>query len=68
MTVNVATMAKHHVRRLPVIDKEQGHLRGVRSLDDVVRAPQRRGAPTSDDIAGTFKQIVTHRRIEGVRG
>jgi CBS domain-containing protein len=64
----LATMARHHVRRLPVIDKEHGRLRGVLSLDDVARAPQRRGAPTSDDIAGTFKQIVTHRRIEVVGG
>jgi CBS domain-containing protein len=68
MTVNVATMSKHHVRRLPVIDNEHGHLRGVLSLDDLARAPQRRGAPTRDDIAGTFRQIVTHQRIEVVRG
>ena len=64
--VVLATMGKHHVRRLPVLDKQHGHLRGVLSLDDVAVAPRRRGAPTNDDIADTFKQIVTHRRIEVV--
>jgi CBS domain-containing protein len=55
----LATMAKHHVRRVPVLEKEHGHLRGVLSLDDIARAPRRRGAPTNDDIVGAFRQIVT---------
>ena len=54
----LATMAKHHVRRLPVLEKEYGHLRGVLSLDDIARAPRRRGAPTSDDIVDAFRHIV----------
>jgi CBS domain-containing protein len=55
----LSTMAKHHVRRLPVLEKEYGHLRGVLSLDDIARAPRRRGAPTSDDIVDAFKRIVS---------
>jgi CBS domain-containing protein len=54
----LATMAKHHVRRLPVLEKEYGHLRGVLSLDDIARAPRRRGGPTSDDIVDAFRHIV----------
>ena len=62
----LATMSKHRVRRLPVLEKEHGHLRGVLSLDDVVLAPQRRGSPTNDDIAGTLRAICAHRAIESV--
>jgi len=59
----LATMGNHHVRRLPVLDKAHGHLVGVLSLDDIARAPHRRGAPTGDDIADAFKRIVSPRTL-----
>jgi CBS domain-containing protein len=66
MKTVLETMAKHRVRRLPVLDKAYGHLKGVLSLDDVLQAPQRRGSPTSDDIVDTLKRIHAHRAVETV--
>jgi CBS domain-containing protein len=57
------TMAKHRVRRLPVLD-HQGHLQGIVSMNDIVLAPRHRGAPTSDDIVEAMKAICTHRVLE----
>jgi CBS domain-containing protein len=62
----LVTMSKHHVRRLPVLDRQHGHPEGVLSLDDVVQAPHQRGSPTSDDILDAFKGIVTPRHVETV--
>lgn len=59
----LATMAKHKVRRLPVLDKA-GHLHGVLSTDDIVRASDRRGAPASEDIVAALKSICAHRHVE----
>lgn len=63
LKVVLATMTKHHVRRLPVIDK-QGHLLGVLSIDDIVRAPRRRGGPTAEEIVEAFKGISAPKTIE----
>lgn len=62
----LVTMSKHHVRRLPVLDKAHGHLQGVVSLDDIVQATPRRGSPTSSDIVDALKAIGTQRAIEAV--
>lgn len=61
----LATMAKHRIRRLPVLNK-QGHLQGVVSIDDVVQAPFRRGAPSADDIVAALKGITAPQLIEVV--
>jgi CBS domain-containing protein len=61
----LATMAKHHVRCLPVLNKS-GHLEGVLSIDDVVSAPPRRGGPTPDEIVAALKGIYAPRPIEAV--
>jgi CBS domain-containing protein len=63
--VTLSTMARRHVRRLPVLDKH-GHLQGVLSIDDIIQAPYRRGAPTATDILAALKSISAPRSIETV--
>jgi CBS domain-containing protein len=63
--VVLATMAKHRVRRLPVLNKT-GHLEGVLSIDDIVQAPRRRGAPTAEDIVSALRGLYSQRPVEVV--
>jgi CBS domain-containing protein len=63
--VVLETMAKHRVRRLPILNKS-GHLEGVLSIDDIVSSLPRRGAPTADDIVGALKRMYSARPIETV--
>lgn len=65
LKVVLGTMAKHHVRRLPVVDKH-GHLQGVLSIDDIVQVPRVHGTPTAEEIVDAFKGILAPRRVEGV--
>ena len=59
----LATMGKHHVRRLTVLDRH-GHLQGVLSIDDIVQTPRHRGAPTAEEIVDALKRIGSPRPIE----
>ena len=65
LKVVLGTMAKHRVRRLPVLDRS-GHLEGVVSLDDIVLAPHRRGAPSPEDVVMALKAICAPRTVEAV--
>ena len=59
----LVTMSKHRVRRLPVLSKS-GHLEGVLSIDDILRVPGRRGAPTAEDVVAALKAIYARRAVE----
>jgi CBS domain-containing protein len=61
--VTLATMARRHVRRLPVLDKH-GHLQGVLSIDDVIQAPYRHGAPVAEEIVSALRGIGAPRPLE----
>lgn len=61
----LVTMAKHRIRRLPVLNKS-GHLQAVLSMDEIVQAPPRLGGPTADDIIAALKAIYAHRAVEAV--
>jgi CBS domain-containing protein len=61
--VALETMKTRKVRRLPVVD-EQGHLKGILSMNDIVlHANAKRGiAPT--EIVGTLKGICEHPHVQ----
>jgi CBS domain-containing protein len=56
----LATMARHHVRRLPVLTKS-GRLEGVVSVDDILRAQARQGAPAASEVVAALGKICRPR-------
>jgi CBS domain-containing protein len=56
----LATMKQFQVRRLPVV-ADDGTLKGVFSMNDLVLASQQKEGPTSADIISTLAAICTHR-------
>ncbi|WP_291989529.1 CBS domain-containing protein [Luteitalea sp.] len=59
----LAAMKTHRVRRIPVVGAN-GHLHGVVSLNDVVRAVGKKGAPTAAAVVATLAAICTPRPVE----
>lgn len=62
ITKALQLMGHHHVRRLPVLD-ERRHLVGVISIDDILKAPRKRGTPTAEAIVDTLREIVSRPRV-----
>lgn len=65
--VVLSAMASHHVRRLPVLD-HNGHLQGVISIDDIIRAPQGRGMPEPYVLVEALRAIVTRPTVAEAHG
>lgn len=59
----LSAMKQAQVRRLPVVDA-RGHLVGVLSMNDIVRAAGRRGGPAASAVVGTLSGICAPRRVE----
>ena len=56
------TMRRAKVRRLPVVD-DQGHLRGLIGLNDIILAADRKGGPVDyEEVMNTVKAVSEHRR------
>jgi len=59
----LATMSQFQVRRVPVIDAD-GHLQGVLSANDFIRAVGRKGAPTAATVVAALSGICARRETE----
>jgi len=57
------TMKDSKIRRLPVID-QNGHLKGILSLNEVVLRAKPKGSPSIEKVVNTLKGICEHRRLE----
>ena len=60
ITAALDVMKTARVRRLPVIDQD-GHLKGILSLNDVVLHTRRKGAPSTETVVDALKGICEHR-------
>jgi CBS domain-containing protein len=61
----LAAMKKSRIRRLVVIDGD-GLLQGVISMNDIVLASGRTGAPSAKDIVSALAAICAHRTLAPV--
>jgi CBS domain-containing protein len=62
------TMKLHQVRRLPVVD-EEGHLRGILSLNDIVlHSDRRRNEVPPAKVVAALRGISEHRHVEVAAG
>lgn len=57
------TMKARKVRRLPVVD-EQGHLRGIVSMNDILLHASGKGGVALGAIVGALKGICEHRHLQ----
>jgi CBS domain-containing protein len=61
--VALDTMRMRKVRRLPVVDDE-GHVKGILSLNDVVRhMGTKSDGPSPDDVLAVLKSLCSHDEI-----
>jgi CBS domain-containing protein len=60
-------MARHQIRRVPVVDSER-RPRGVISLNDIVLSCQRMREPRPSQIVSVLAAICTHRQVETTIG
>jgi CBS domain-containing protein len=58
----LTVMKTARVRRLPVVDA-QGHLRGMLSMNDVVRVVGRRGSPPASGVVEALAAICAPRAV-----
>lgn len=58
----LVTMKQFQIRRLPVVDAN-GRLQGIVSMNDVVRAVGRKGAPTATAVVATMAAICAPRAV-----
>jgi len=59
----LGTMSRYRIRRLPVVDRT-GTLQGILSIDDVILATIKPGAPTGEDVVETLRVICRPREVE----
>ena len=59
----LATMARAHVRRLPVLSAD-GDLKGVLSVDDIILWAVQGGGVTSTELVGALRRICLPRPVE----
>jgi CBS domain-containing protein len=57
------TMKRFKVRRLPILS-EDGELRGILSMDDIIVRALSPDAPTSAEILNTLREILDYRNVK----